>query len=87
MFTKFVSGLTTTGSSPLNLKNGSCWGMILGLNFFTFSEIAFMCAGVVPQQPPTRFINPLSANSSNIPEVIFGVSSYSPISLGKPAFG
>ena len=47
----------------------------LGAIFATASIIAPMCAGVVPQQPPTIFTKPLCANSLMKPEVIAGVSS------------
>ena len=46
-----------------------------------------MCAGVVPQQPPTMFTKPASANSSRMPAVSSGASSYSPKALGRPALG
>ena len=49
--------------------------------------VAAMCAGVVPQQPPTRLTNPLCANSSRTAAVSSGDSSYSPNALGRPAFG
>src|SRR3546814_1513657 len=49
--------------------------------------MASMCAGVVPQQPPTMFRKPLWANSSMTLAVSTGSSSYSPNSLGRPAFG
>ncbi len=87
IFIKLDSGLTTSGSSPLNLKYGSVFGIFLGFRLLIFSDIALMWSGVVPQHPPTRLIKPLPANSSKTPEVIFGVSSYSPISFGSPAFG
>src|SRR5512146_316563 len=44
----------------------------------TASAIARMCAGVVPQQPPTRFTRPLLANSPIVAAICSGVSSYSP---------
>ncbi len=46
-----------------------------------------MWAGVVPQQPPTMFTSPDRANSSSIPAVSSGVSSYPPKAFGRPAFG
>ena len=51
------------------------------------SRIAAMCSGVVPQQPPTTFTQPFCANSPINRLVFSGVSSYSPIGLGRPAFG
>ena len=53
------------------------------------AKMAAICAGVVPQQPPTIFTKPDCANSRNSDEVSAGVSS-KPVSLmglGKPAFG
>src|ERR1051326_6784513 len=35
----------------------------LGFNPFTASANTLICAGVVPQQPPTRFNHPFSAHS------------------------
>src|SRR5471032_2908570 len=49
--------------------------------------MASMWPGVVPQQPPTMFRKPLWANSSMTFAVSDGSSSYSPNSLGRPAFG
>ena len=55
----------------------------------TAAPIAPMCSGVVPQQPPTMFTSPCSANSRSRREVTSGVSSkpVSDIGLGSPAFG
>ena len=46
-----------------------------------------MWSGVVPQQPPTRFTSPCSANSRSTAAIFSGVSSYWPNSLGSPALG
>ncbi len=46
-----------------------------------------MCSGVVPQQPPTMFSQPFAAQSPISSAMNSGVSSYSPNSLGNPAFG
>ena len=46
-----------------------------------------MCAGVVPQQPPTMLTSPDVANSRMIAAICSGVSSYSPNAFGRPAFG
>ena len=51
------------------------------------SAIAAMCAGVVPQQPPTMLTSPAVANSPTTRAIASGVSSYSPKALGSPAFG
>ena len=59
----------------------------LGSLFFTKSAIALICEKCVPQHPPRIFTCFLSTNSFKYPVVISGVSSYSPFSLGSPAFG
>ena len=48
-----------------------------------------MCAGVVPQQPPTMFSQPLRAHSSSCGARVSGVSGkpVGSIGLGNPAFG
>ena len=53
----------------------------------TASAIARMWSGVVPQQPPTMFTQPRSANSPIMPAIAAGPRSYCPISFGRPAFG
>ena len=53
----------------------------------TDSAIALICSGVVPQQPPTRFTNPSFANPDISLAICPGDWSYSPNSLGSPAFG
>ena len=50
-------------------------------------QIVFICWGVVPQHPPAKFINPVTANSSINSDISCGVSSYSPNSFGNPALG
>ena len=46
-----------------------------------------MCAGVVPQQPPTTFRKPARAHSPRLAAMESGVSSKPPKALGRPAFG
>src|SRR5262249_20657583 len=58
-----------------------------GCTPLTASAIARMCAGVVPQQPPTMFSQPFSAQPLTSFAVISGGSSYAPNSFGRPAFG
>ena len=53
----------------------------------TAAAIWRMCSGVVPQQPPTRFTRPSSANARRKRLVSPGSSSCSPIAFGRPAFG
>ena len=62
-------------------------GMARGLYLATASAMAWICAGVVPQQPPTMFRKPLAANSSTTTAISSGVSSYSPKAFGRPALG
>ena len=55
----------------------------------TASAIALMCAGVVPQQPPTIFSQPFSAHSRNCGASDSGVSG-KPVGnsgSGRPALG
>ena len=87
MFTKFVSGRITSGSSPLSLRYFFTDGTSLGLYFAEAFATSSIWAGVVPQHPPIIFANPLETKSSIIPDVVVGDSSYSPISFGRPAFG
>ena len=53
----------------------------------TASAIALMCAGVLPQQPPTMFSSPARAKSAMTLAMYSGVSSYSPKAFGSPALG
>ncbi|OPZ48800.1 MAG: hypothetical protein BWY91_03151 [bacterium ADurb.BinA028] len=45
------------------------------------------CSGVVPQQPPMMLTRPDDANSPTTPDMVSGLSSYSPNALGRPALG
>ena len=83
------SSLITKGSKPDNCVY-ICWeGIILGFKPFISFAMAAICAGVVPQQPPAIFTNPLSANSFRSEDVSSGLSSkpVSDIGFGNPAFG
>ncbi len=51
------------------------------------AAIAAICAGVVPQQPPTTLTSPSPIHSATWAAVSVAASSYSPRSLGSPAFG
>ena len=85
---KFESGRTVSASIPERCVKRSRGGaMRRGSRLRTASAIARMCAGVVPQQPPTTLTKPLCAQSVIRPDISAGVSSYSPIALGSPAFG
>ena len=46
-----------------------------------------MCAGVVPQQPPTMLTQPSFMKRSSSAESDSGVSEYFPSASGRPAFG
>ena len=83
------SSLIINGSKPDNCVY-VCWeGISLGFRPFISFAIAAICAGVVPQQPPAIFTNPLSANSLRSEDVSSGSSSkpVSDIGFGNPAFG
>ena len=54
--------------------SASC-GIVRGGRPATACAIAAICSGEVPQQPPTRFSKPLSANSRSTPAMSSGVSS------------
>ena len=84
---KLLSGRSVSGSKPLNRISGSMRGRRRGAVLETASAIARMWAGVVPQQPPTMFNQPFSANSPKVRAIISGVSSNPPKAFGKPAFG
>ena len=86
-FTKLVSGPIVTGSRPDRRSRCGTSGTARGASPATAALIARMCAGVVPQQPPTTFTIPATANSRSTLDVKSGVSSYPPISFGRPAFG
>ena len=60
---------------------------VRGLRGLTASAMAFMWAGVVPQQPPTMLTRPRTAISLTCAAISSGLWSYPPISLGRPAFG
>ncbi|NYC95670.1 hypothetical protein DFN09_003657 [Clostridium acetobutylicum] len=66
---------------------GSKFGTFLGEMPLTTLLIALICSGVVPQQPPTIFKCPSSANFFTMLAVSSGSSSYSPREFGSPAFG
>ena len=53
----------------------------------TTSTMALICAGVVPQQPPTILRKPDSANSLMNSAICCAFCVYSPNASGKPAFG
>ncbi len=64
-----------SGSRPESRVRFSSTGTWRGAMPRTASAIALMCAGVVPQQPPTTFTKPLCANSLIRLAVYAGVSS------------
>ena len=60
---KFVFSRTNSGSRPEYVELPLSFTGLRGLTPLTASAIARTWSGVVPQQPPTIFKNPLSANS------------------------
>ena len=73
--TKFVSPVKANGSSPLKRVTARCSGMRRGGMPLRADAIARVWSGVVPQQPPTTFTSPLSANSRSRELVVSGPSS------------
>ncbi len=93
-----VRSPTLTNSELSSMVNGSRpdrrWatgttGTVRGALSASRAAIAWMCSGVVPQQPPATLTKPLSANSRSRAEVSAGSSSkpVSLIGLGRPALG
>jgi hypothetical protein len=73
---KFVSGRMVNVSSPLNRPRCvAAGGRARGVTPAMISTIAAMCSGVVPQQPPTMLMRPLSANSRSSAAVVGASSS------------
>lgn len=75
------------GSRPDRRQARGISGMARGGYLATALAIASMCAGVVPQQPPTILRKPAAANSSTTTAISAGDSSYSPKAFGRPALG
>src|SRR4051794_8045216 len=89
ILTKFVSGRIVNASKPLKRVFGGVSAGMRGGNPATPSAIALICAGVVPQQPPTILSQPFSAHSFNCGARVSGVSG-NPVAssgFGKPALG
>ena len=95
------SSLSFKGSSPAMVSSAlkSLWlssgsfsplrdtGIGRGATSLTTSTMALMCSGVVPQQPPTMFSQPDSANSRIKSAICAALWVYSPNASGNPAFG
>ena len=84
---KLESGRIVSGSRPERRVSRSTAGTARGGSPFTASAIARMCAGFVPQQPPTKFTQPASAKARRSFAIDSGVSSKPPKAFGSPAFG
>src|SRR3546814_103173 len=82
-----IHDASSNGSSPESLMATDFCGTARGGSPATCFAIWAMCGGVVPQQPPTMLSRPAFAHSSIWPHICSGVSSYSPNSFGRPAFG
>ena len=77
------------GSNPAKRSAAGGCGLVRGGYFATRWRIAAMCAGVVPQQPPTMFTKPSRAKLSKIRAVSSGPSG-KPVGdngFGRPALG
>ena len=64
-------------------------GTTRGFSPRTAAVMAWMCGGVVPQQPPTMFSQPFCAHSCNCGASVSGVSG-NPVGssgFGSPALG
>ena len=57
-FTNRDSGVIVKASRPLNLQAGVMVGALRGATPFVTLASSAMCAGVVPQHPPTMLTNP-----------------------------
>ena len=84
---KLASGRRISGSRPARRVSPSGCGMGRGALPSAAAATARMWSGVVPQQPPMMLTKPLAANSPSSAAVCSGSSSYSPKTLGRPAFG
>ena len=82
-----VSGPITKGSRPEKRGSFDGPGTRRGGRPATARAMAWVCSGVVPQQPPTRFTRPSSANARRKRLVSAACSSWSPSSFGSPALG
>ena len=85
--TNRLSASIVNGSSPERRIARAGVAGVRGSAPLAAVAIAAMCSGVVPQQPPRRLTRPPVANSPSTAAIWSGVSSYSPNSLGSPAFG
>ena len=74
-FTNTESAPTFNGSMPARRNCGSITGRSRGLMPVTASAMALMCAGLVPQHPPTILRNALCAHSLICTAMDSGVSS------------
>ena len=86
-FTNKVFSSMVSASKPERRQATFLGSIVLGLTPSTDSAIPLICAGVVPQQPPTIFKNPERAHSDTCGFISSTVKSYSPKALGKPALG
>src|SRR5262245_66572384 len=87
--TKLVCGVSVNASCPERRNQGSTVGTWRGGNSLTASAMALMCAGVVPQQPPTILSQPFAAQSRSCGASVSGVSGnpVGDIGSGSPALG
>ena len=75
ILTNGMSPVSVNGSSPDRRIRGGISGIGRGALPATAAAIARICAGVVPQQPPTTLTRPASANSASMAAVASGLSS------------
>src|SRR5262245_5173912 len=89
MLTKLICGVSVNASCPDSRSQGSTVGTWRGANSLTAAAMALMCAGVVPQQPPTILSQPFAAQSRSCGASVSGVSGnpVGDIGSGSPALG
>ncbi len=85
--TNRLSAPMLSGSRPERRQATGISGNLRGATPSTALLMAAMCAGVVPQQPPTIFKNPACAHSPICAAMTSASKSYSPNALGNPALG
>ncbi len=74
-FTNSESGVMVSGSRPDRRVYRGRVGTLLGARPAAAAAMARMCAGVVPQQPPTKLSDRVSMSWDRMPAVSGGSSS------------
>ena len=74
-FTNSESGVMVSGSRPDSCVYRGSLGTLRGVRPAAAAAMARMWAGVVPQQPPTKFSDSVSISCDRMPAVSGGSSS------------